>query len=82
MNLYAAHFHMSITILEDAFLLFLEHEDKPVIRPFISVAQFTVFHMPEYFFLLSIHHFVGDTWIIRVDFKTFPEKSLGELFVA
>ena len=72
---------MSGTILEDAFVLFLEHEDKPVVHPFISVAQLTVVHMLVYRFLLSIHHLVGDTWIIQVDLKTFPEKSLAELFV-
>ena len=81
MNLSSVHCHLSGSVLEDTFVLFLEYLDQIIIDLCVHMADITVVHVPAYRLLSPVHHSIGYTGVIWVKLEPTCDQGLAKLFV-
>ena len=69
------------SVLEDGSIFLSDYIYQLIIELGIDMTDFTVVHVPTYCLLFPIDFSVGNAYVIRIEFKSAPEKSLTKISV-
>ena len=81
MKLYSAHCHLTGSVLDDDFVLFLEYLDQIIIDLCVHMANLTIIHVPEYRLRFPVHRSIGYTGVIWVKLEPTCDEGLTKILV-